>query len=236
VIYLQTVLGLTALQSSLLTAPMAVAAAASATLVGRSFPRLEPAHLVLAGLGTLVTGTVVLAWQAEPGLTPQLLIPGLVEAGAGIGLVYSPLTNAAMSAVPGPLVGAASGVFNTARQVGGVLGSAASGVLLQVGIAVSVPDAAREHAQRLPIQYREQFVDGISRAANTASQFSGAGPKMPAEVPPSAAEFVRQVALDAFHLGFTNAAKATLVLPVVVLVLGMISATGVHDRSRVVVG
>jgi hypothetical protein len=150
--------------------------------------------------------------------------------------VYAPLTNAAMATVPLDLAGAASGIYNTARQVGSVLGSAASGVLLQVGIAFSVPDAAREYSEKLPLQYREQFVDAISRAANTASQFSGAGPKMPAEVPPGATEFVRQVALDAFHLGFTNAAKATLVLPVVVLVLGMISATGVHDRPRAPVG
>jgi hypothetical protein len=231
VIYLQTVLGLTALQSSLLTAPMAVAAAASATLAGRSFPRLEPAHFVLAGLAILVTGTVVLAWQAEPGLTPQLLVPGLVVAGLGIGLVYAPLTGAAMAGVPSELVGAASGIFNTSRQVGGVLGSAASGLLLQVGIAVAVPDAARDYAQRLPIQYREQFVDAITHAANTASQFSGTGPKIPGDVSPGVAEFVRKVALDAFHLGFTNAAKATLVLPVVVLILGMISATGLRTRT-----
>jgi MFS family permease len=231
VIYLQTVLGLSALECSLLTAPMAVAAALAAALAGRAWNRLAARHFVLAGLSTLAAGTVVLAWQAEPGTAPGVLIPGLIVAGAGIGCVYSPLTNAAMSAVPGPLVGAASGVFNTARQVGGVLGSAASGVLLQVGIAVSVPDAARDYAQRLPIQFREQFIDGITRAANTASQFSGTGPRLPSDLSPNVAEFVRQVALDAFHLGFTNAAKATLVLPVVVLILGMISAAGVRDRS-----
>jgi EmrB/QacA subfamily drug resistance transporter len=231
VIYLQTVLGLSALACSLLTAPMAAAAALAAALAGRAWNHLAVRHFVLAGLGTLAAGTVLLAWQAEPGTAPGVLIPGLIVAGAGIGCVYSPLTNAAMSGVPGPLVGAASGVFNTARQVGGVLGSAASGVLLQVGIAVSVPDAARDYAQRLPIQYREQFVDAITRAANTASQFSGTGPRLPSDLSPNVAEFVRQVALDAFHLGFTNAAKATLVLPVVVLILGMIGATGVRDRS-----
>ena len=116
-------------------------------------------------------------------------------------------------------------------QVGGVLGSAASGVLLQVGIAVSVPVAARDYAERLPFQYRDQFVDAITRAANTASQFSGAGPRVPSDVSPSVAEHVRRVATEAFQLGFTNAAKATLVLPIVVLVLGMISATGLREPA-----
>jgi EmrB/QacA subfamily drug resistance transporter len=230
VIYLQTVLGLSALRCSLLTLPMAVSAGLAAAVAGRAWNRLDARHFVLFGLGALAAATVVLAWQAEPDTAPLSLVPGLVVAGIGIGSVYSPLTNAAMSGVPGELVGAASGVFNIARQVGGVLGSAAGGVLLQLGIAVAVPDAAREHSARLPLQYREQFVDGITRAANTASQFSGTGPKMPSEIPPAAADFVREVALDAFNLGFTNAAKATLVLPVVVLILGMIAATGLRER------
>ncbi|HEV2784654.1 MAG TPA: DHA2 family efflux MFS transporter permease subunit [Actinophytocola sp.] len=231
VIYLQTVLGLTALQSSLLTAPMAVAAGLAAALAGRRWDRLGAMHFVMFGLGTLAAATIALAWQAEPTTAPLALVPGLVVAGIGIGCVYSPLTNAAMSAVPGELVGAASGVFNTSRQVGGVLGSAASGLLLQVGIAVAVPDAAREHAERLPLQFRDQFVDEITKAANTASQFSGTGPAAPPDLPPNVVEFLRTVATDAFHLGFTNAAKATLVLPVVVLILGMIAAAGLREPT-----
>lgn len=233
VIFLQTVLGLSALESSALTLPMAAGAGITATLAGRSWRRLAAAHFVMSGLGTLAAGTILLAWQAEPGISPLTLVPGLLIAGLGIGMVYAPLTSAAMAHMPTDLVGAASGVFNTSRQVGGVLGSAASGLLLELGIAVAVPAAAREHAQRLPLQFREEFVTEISRAANTASQFSGTGPQPPSDLSPSVAEFVRQVATDTFHLGFTNAAKATLVLPVVVLVLGMISAVGLTDRAAV---
>ncbi len=231
VIYLQTVLGLTALESSLLTMPMAVAAGISAIASGRGWNRLSAMHFVMFGLGTLALGTIVLAWQTEPNTQPVALIPGLIVAGLGIGCVYAPLTNAAMSGVPVDSAGAASGIYNTSRQVGGVLGSAASGVLLQVGIAFSVPDAAREQAERLPLQYREQFVDAITNAANTPSQFSGSGPQVPPDFSPSLVEYVRQVATDAFEMGFTNAAKATLVLPIVVIVLGMISAAGLRTAQ-----
>jgi EmrB/QacA subfamily drug resistance transporter len=232
VIYLQTVLGLSALESSLLTAPMAVSAGLAAAVVGRRWNRLGANHFVLFGLGTLSAATIVLAWQAEPNTAPMALVPGLFVAGLGIGCVYSPLTNAAMATVPNDLVGAASGVFNTSRQVGGVLGSAASGVLLQVGIAVAVPVAAREHSERLPAQWRDQFVDEITKAANTASQFSGTGPAAPPDIPPAVVEFLRRVATDAFELGFTNAAKAALVLPIVVLILGMIAAAGLREPVR----
>ncbi|SDD20429.1 DHA2 family efflux MFS transporter permease subunit [Actinokineospora iranica] len=228
VIYVQSVLGMDPVASSLLCAPMALAAACAALLAGRGLRRIEGKSLIMAGLGGLAVGTVVLAALAEPDTDPLVLVPGLVLAGVGIGLVFSPLTAAATFGLPPPLVGAASGVFNTSRQVGGVLGSATTGLLLQVGLSFSVPAAAREHAKLLPPRYADEFVDRITEAADTASRFGGAGPAIPADWSPSVAEKVRQLATDAYALGFTNAAKATLVLPVVVLILGMVCAAGIR--------
>ncbi|MGQ0838401.1 DHA2 family efflux MFS transporter permease subunit [Actinokineospora sp.] len=228
VIYVQSVLGLDPVASSLLCAPMAVAAGGAALIAGRGLRRVDGKHLIMAGLGGLAAGTVVLAVLAEPDTDPLALVPGLVLAGVGIGLVFSPLTAAATLGLPSHLVGAASGVFNTSRQVGGVLGSATTGLLLQVGLSFSVPEAARQVARVLPPRYADEFVERITQAANTASQFGGAGPAVPADWSPTIAERVRQLAADAYALGFTNAAKATLVLPVVVLVLGMVWAAGIR--------
>jgi MFS family permease len=66
------------------------------------------------------------------------MVPGLLVCGIGTGSVFAPMSNATMSSVQPKLAGAASGIFNTARQVGGVLGSAATGVLLQARIAASI--------------------------------------------------------------------------------------------------
>ncbi|MFC5290449.1 DHA2 family efflux MFS transporter permease subunit [Actinokineospora guangxiensis] len=228
VIYLQTVLGLDPLASALLCAPMAVGAGIAAVAAGRLFSSAGARPLVVAGLGALALGVVSLSVLAEPDTAPGALIPGLVVAGIGIGLVFSPLTAAATIGLPPQLAGAASGVFNTSRQVGGVLGSASTGVLLQVWLSFTVPAAARDYAELLPAGYRREFVERISAAANTASQFGGESPAVPADWSPSLAERVRDLATDAFHLGFTNAAKATLVLPVIVLVLGMIAAAGLR--------
>ncbi|MGW5052827.1 DHA2 family efflux MFS transporter permease subunit [Actinokineospora sp. NPDC004072] len=231
VIYVQTVLGMDPLAASLLCAPMAVGAGIAAIAAGRLVGRVGARPLVTGGLGALAAGVVVLAVQAEPDTDPLALIPGLVVAGVGIGLVFSPLTAAATLGVAPDLAGAASGVFNTSRQVGGVLGSASTGVLLQLGLSFSVPAAAREYAGLLPPRYADEFVERISAAANTASQFGGEGPAVPADWSPSIAERVRELATAAFDLGFTNAAKATLVLPVIVLVLGMFAATGLRTPA-----
>jgi hypothetical protein len=119
-------------------------------------------------------------------------------------------------------------VYNTARQVGGVLGSAAVGMVLQVGVASAVPDVARRYAERLPPRYREEFVSRISHAANTASQFDATTPPVPRDLDPQVADIVRRIVTEVFHEGFTVAAKASLVLPIAVLLLGVLASTGIR--------
>ncbi len=240
VLYLQTVLGLSPLASSMLALPMAVAAGITAMVSGAVWTWVGARTLIMGGLLTLAAGTGFLAWLAEPETEPVALVPGLVVAGVGIGCVFAPLTAAATARLPGELIGAASGVYNTSRQVGGVLGSAAVGMLLQVGVAFAVPDVARRYAERLPPRYREEFVSRITDAANTASQFDSTAPPVPSNLDPNVAGIVRRIVTEVFHDGFTVAAKASLVLPIAVLVLGVLAATGIRvprmARSREEVG
>lgn len=228
VLYIQTVLGLTALESSVLALPMALAAAAAAGVSGALWHRIGARNLIITGFTTLAGAVLTLVLQAEPDTPPATLIPGLAVAGIGIGFVFSPLTTAATAGMPVGLVGAASGVFNTSRQVGGVLGSAATGLVLQLGVAYAVPDAARQYAERLPLRYREEFVTKITEAANTASQFDNTRPPVPANLDPSVENMLQRVVTEVFHTGFTTAAKASLMLPIAVLLLGIVSATGIR--------
>ncbi len=98
-------------------------------------PRLAPRF----GRNVLVTGALVLAsgmagvdlgaYQTGSHLNAWLLIPGLVISGMGLGLLVVPLVNVVISAVPPSEAGNASGIFNTAQQLGGALGIAVLGTL-----------------------------------------------------------------------------------------------------------
>jgi hypothetical protein len=57
------------------------------------------------------------------------LLPGLVVAGAGLGLVMAPLPTITLQSVPVADAAAASGVLSTAQQVGGALGVAVVGIV-----------------------------------------------------------------------------------------------------------
>jgi EmrB/QacA subfamily drug resistance transporter len=81
------------------------------------------------GMALLGIGMLSLALVIEPTADVWTLAPALVAIGTGIGLVLPNIVGAALKAVPEADVGKASGVLNTARQVGAVVGVA-------VGVAV----------------------------------------------------------------------------------------------------
>jgi EmrB/QacA subfamily drug resistance transporter len=147
VIYIQDVLGMSPTMGGVLTAPMSLLSGIVAPFIGRMSDRVNAKYLVMVGFVALAVGLGIVALQARADTNPWTLVPALLVCGLGTGFVFAPMSNVAMSSVEATLAGAASGIFNTARQVGGVLGSAAIGVLLQARITASM---AAEHGNAPP--------------------------------------------------------------------------------------
>jgi hypothetical protein len=68
----------------------------------------------------------------------KLVLP-LALLGVGNGFMWSPLSTTATRNLPLQQAGAGSGVYNTTRQIGAVLGSAAIAVLMQNRLAAHLP-------------------------------------------------------------------------------------------------
>ncbi|HEX4723477.1 MAG TPA: DHA2 family efflux MFS transporter permease subunit [Pseudonocardiaceae bacterium] len=233
VIYLQSVLGLTPLASGVVTLPMSVVSGMVAPFAGKLSDRLPGKYVALVGFAALAVGVGWLALDTEVGASPWRFVPALAVAGIGIGCVFSPLANLATSAVDPPMMGAASGVFNTTRQVGGVLGSAAIGVLLQARLTVSMHAAAVASAASLPVGYRAQFVDSMAKAASSATSGGGtSGCALPPGVPASLANRLCGLGTATFQHGFTDATRTTLILPTAVLVLGALACLAISKRQN----
>jgi hypothetical protein len=128
------------------------------------------------------------------------------------------------------MAGAASGLINTTRQLGSVIGSAAVGALLQNQLASKLNESAQAHAAALPPQFRDRFMAGFSHASGGNLEIGAgqSGANFGGQVP----EAVRRVITDTFHEGFTNAMRVSLILPIVVLALGALSCLAVKRRSR----
>ena len=127
-LYLQSGRGLDALQAGLVFSILAAAylvtsmrAPALTLRFGRS--------LIAIGALTLAAGhgLVLLAVTAGGGI--GWLVPGLLLAGAGMGLTITPLTTTILAFARPERAGAVSGVLSTMQQVGGSLGVAVTGVI-----------------------------------------------------------------------------------------------------------
>jgi hypothetical protein len=78
----------------------------------------------MIGLALATAGMVVLAQVPVHGRYASNLLPGLLPLGLGLGLTFVPITLAGTSEVSGQDAGLASGLLNTAQQVGGSIGLA----------------------------------------------------------------------------------------------------------------
>jgi hypothetical protein len=156
-----------------------------------------------------------------------------IVAGVGIGCTFAPLQTVAMRNIQPQMAGAASGFINTTRQLGGVIGSAAGGALLQAQLVSQLVKHARENAATLPAQYRGQFIAGFQQAGQGSLEVgAGQSPvRLPPGLPAQAREALSRAAETTFHQGFTDAMKVTLILPVAVLIAAALSCLFIESET-----
>jgi EmrB/QacA subfamily drug resistance transporter len=136
VLFVQTVPKFSAFEAGLLTAPTSLMSGVVAFFAGRLSNGPHAKYLPVTGFSLIGLGIGVMALQLGAG-SPWALLPALITVGAGMGMVYSPLTNIATKTLDPRLMGAGAGIYNTSRRLGGVLGSAGTGAVLQVGLAAT---------------------------------------------------------------------------------------------------
>ena len=123
-LFLQNVLGYSALQAGLGQTPPAVTFVVIARMAAALLPRTGVRPLVLAGSGCFLAGFGWLAQaHADSGYVTNVLGPTLLIA-IGIGLTFPTLMAAATADVPQSDAGIIGGLANTASQVGGSVGLA----------------------------------------------------------------------------------------------------------------
>lgn len=235
-IYLQSVLGMSALDAGLTLVPMSLVSLVAAPMAGRLVDRFGGKYFLMAGLILFASGVGLIASEATLASTSSTFLGPLAIAGLGMGFTFAPMTAMAMRQVAPRDAGAASGVFNTVRQLGAVTGAAVIGAVLQTQLATSLRAEATARSAALPAQVREQLVQGISSASRSGFEVGvgqHGGVALPQGLPPQAVAQVQQIARDVFANAFVAAMRTPMELAVAVLA---VAATGcvfvVASRSR----
>jgi EmrB/QacA subfamily drug resistance transporter len=232
VIYLQSVLGLTALQAGLTTAPMPLISMFIAPVAGRLSDRTGGKWILFVGLSLWSVGMGLVVWLAQVDSGRWHILPGLIVAGVGLGMTFAPLQTIALRNVAPRMAGAASGFINTSRQLGAVIGSAVVGAVLQVQLADQLRTRAQENAGALPAQFRGQFVDGFAHVGGGSLEVGAgqSGVPVPPGLPEQARQLITEVATKTFHEAFTLSMKHSLVVPLALLAVAAASCLLVARR------
>jgi hypothetical protein len=169
--YAQAVCGLSPTRSALLIAPMAIASGVLAPFVGMIIDRFPPLPVLGFGFSMLAIGLTWLSFEMAPGTPIWRLALAFGAIGVGMAFVWSPLTATATRNLPPHLAGASSGVYNTTRQLGAVLGSAGMAAFMTSSIGAQMPALPRGghtpigvSTLKMPGFLREPFAAAMSQS------------------------------------------------------------------------
>jgi EmrB/QacA subfamily drug resistance transporter len=234
-IYLQSVLGFSALKAGLTMAPASLVSMFIAPVAGRMTDRIGGKYILMSGLTLFAAGMGWMALIAHPDSRWQSFLLPLIVAGIGIGCTFAPLITVAMRNIDPRMAGAASGVLNTVRQVGLVIGTAAVGALLQNRLVSSMNSQAATRAAALPPQVRDRFLTEIRAAARNGIQVGAGqngGISKQTGLPASLVAEVGRIGHDVFTFGYVSAMRTTMVMPVVLLLVGAVSCFAIRRLQR----
>ncbi|HMH92406.1 MAG TPA: MFS transporter [Streptosporangiaceae bacterium] len=213
VLYLQDILGYSALGTGVRLLVISGGILATSALAGRLSSRVPVRFLI--GPGLLLVGAGLLLMRGlDAGSAWTHLIPGMIIGGAGVGMVNPPLASTAVGVVPPQQAGMASGINSTFRQVGIATGIALLGTLF----SSQLRDYVAAHASAL---------GGRGPQVAAAIQ-SGRFGSVLQHLPPAARPGVEQVARAAFASGLNS---ILLVAAIIALAGGIVGLAAIRGRD-----
>jgi EmrB/QacA subfamily drug resistance transporter len=136
-LFIQTVLGYSAIRAGIAYLPFAVGVVIASGLASQLVPRVGPRPLIVACCAMVAGGMFWFSRLTEhAGYAGALLGPQIVSS-LGLGLVFVPLALVALHKVAEQDSGVASSLLNTAQQVGGAIGLALLGTVAWTAVANS---------------------------------------------------------------------------------------------------
>ena len=189
-LYLQEVLGYSAIRAGLSSLPLGLMLMSAAGAAGPLVERIGTKAVMVTGLGLFTGG---LAWLSRIPLhgsyVPDILLPSL-PIGAGLGLIFVAITSESVAGVTADQTGLAGGLINATQQIGGAIGLA-----IITAVATSYTTAATPKATNV--------VHGFQAALLVAAGLAAAGMALAAILSP-AHESPTPRSTDSRHTGATN--------------------------------
>lgn len=231
-IFMQSILGFSAIRSGLTTVPLSAALIVASPVAGTLATRGYGKQVLVAGMLTAGAGFLLVVKVLALDNTSWSYTVPLVLTGIGMGCSFAPLTTLIMRDVRASDAGGASGFLNMVQQVGGTLGQAMVGAVLSNRVAESFAPQAAQIAPRIPGAFRGHFLAGWQAASHGALRF-GSGQAtgvLPRGIPASVAHLLTTANFQVFARAFLDGTRPALLVCVVGVLVGAVVAVGLDGR------
>ncbi|GAB3128267.1 MFS transporter [Glaciibacter psychrotolerans] len=217
-LWLQNVLGYSALQTGFVLLALAIGSFAASGLSSVMLAKITPISIVRIGIIAEILGVAGLGLVISASSTWPMIAVFLFVYGFGVGLATAQLTGVVLKDVPIDQSGQGSGTASTARQIGSALGIAILGTILFTSVGSSLEARLSDQFPQMPAATRSQIVNEVVVSAGGA---------IPALVEHDGQ--VGQAAREAFSEGTRYSAFAASGF----LVLGLLATLRLSDGRRV---
>jgi EmrB/QacA subfamily drug resistance transporter len=223
--YLQTVQGYSTFDAGIRVLPMALMLAFAAAQSSRVAARLGTKYTVTLGILIAAGGLLFMGTQYQIDSPYSTILIGQLILAIGLGSSISPATNSIMQAVPVSKAGIGSAMNDTTRQLGGALGIAVLGTIMNntyiqgvenLRSSIAIPPALSALAD----QAFEAISSGIQAAHIVAGRLA-TNPLVPADAAQTIIDTANHAFVDGMHnalligavIMFFSAIFALVVLP-----------------------
>lgn len=226
-IFLQSVLGFTAVHAGVTFIPMSAMSLIVAPFAGRLTDRVNGKYVLMFGTALFALGIGLAVHALSLSDSSWNFVVPLMIAGIGMGCTFAPMVTLAMRDVAPSMAGSASGFLNTIRQVGQALGGAIGGAILGNSVAGDLARQARALASRVPVSFRPTFLRTFRTMATKPESF-GPGQstvtRLPGNPSPSEVHRIAEVSKDVFSRSFLNGMRPSMIVAVAVLAVTVVIA------------
>lgn len=215
--YLQLVLGLSPLHAGLWSVPSAIAFIVGSNVVPRVAYKAKPAYVIGACIGLAAIGLGVLTQVGGPNGLAIVVIASVIIS-LGLAPVFGLTTELIVGSAPPERAGAASGIAETASELGGALGIS---ILGSIGIAIYRNKVATSLSPEIPLNAAVIARDTLGAAVGAAGQ-----------IPASLGIELLQTARGAFVQGMQVAAVISMIIAIIAAVLSFTMLRNVRRASH----
>ncbi|MBN1188501.1 MAG: MFS transporter [Dehalococcoidales bacterium] len=223
VLYLQIVLGFSAIKAGLSILPLPLAIILVAPFAGRLTDKIGGRWILFFGTLISAAGVYLMSDLSRVSGWQELLLP-LAVTGVGMGMVMAPVTTVIMAATPVRESGMGAGILSTTRQIGSVMGISVLGAILQNQLVTNIRNALTQ-IPFIPAAVREKITETLSSGSLNMSgmDFSGSA---------SLPEAVRMQMAEIFKTQFALSLGTAMKVGIIVVLMGTVVSLLISGRIR----